>query len=161
VAEAVDDDTERAILALWLATPALAALLPAPPVTGRIHSRKDLPARLPYGHIVCEAVPGRAVRYPKGFRKDVRKATITVRGLRADVVKAAPLVLAVFNSQMTLPGRQALVFPSFNQQTGLPKLIKWWPLNDGALDQEEAQVQGNEVWRLAIEAEVYTSRSES
>lgn len=155
MADAVDDDTLQAVLALWAQdTETLPALFARPPQAGPLKSTADAPQTLPYASVTSEAVPGKTVRYINGTRKEARKVTIAAWGTREQAVAALAAILSVFHSRLGAPGQRTLEFP------GGAYFIKWWPTNDGTLTREETQREGQDVWKAAVEAEVYTTRAE-
>jgi hypothetical protein len=154
VADAVDSDTLAAARKLWQGVAELPALLDRPPAAGHLKSPREQPLPLPYGHVASEGVPGKTTHYPKGIRKEARKVTLTVWGTHEQCEAALAALLGAFNARMTLEGRPKLEFPSG------ARLIKWWPLNDGALAREDAQKAGQDVWKCVVEGEAHSVRSE-
>jgi hypothetical protein len=152
--DVIDDDTLQAVEAAWATSQALAKLFPRAPQSGRLKSTKATPQKLPYAQLACESVPGKLVKYTRAVRKDVRLVTITIYGLKADVVAGLFAALDVFNSDMGRPGTgpAPLVYPSG------ANFIKWWPLNEGDLEPDPTTLQGQDVWRGIIRAEVTSSR---
>ncbi len=161
MADSVDEDTEAAVIALWSATPALAELCKQHPQSGRLHSPKAKPLDLPYAQVNSEALPGKVTRYVGGFRKEARKVTLTLRGTHPQAATGLALMLGTFNAQLSAPGKPTLTFPSTSPTTNLPYFVKWWPTNEGTLKQEETARQGVEVWAAVIEAEVWSTRSDT
>lgn len=147
----VDDDVEKAVVALWISTPALASLFAHAPRSGRIHSTKTAPQSLPYAQVASEHSKSER---GFGYCLDRRKVTLTMRGTRAQAVQAMGQALGVFNARLGYPDGSSptLTMPS------KARFIKWWPLNEGTTKQEETQVQGVEVWAAVIEGEVTTVR---
>lgn len=142
----VDDDTLQAVLALWATDNVnLPGLFKHPPRTGRLKH----PEPIPYVHVASEFV-----RSERAFKtlKDVRKVTITIRGVKADVTKGLGFVQALFNDQVGFPGNPVLVYPSG------ARFIKWWPTNRGTLKQDETTKEALDVWMGVIEAEVTSVR---
>ena len=96
--DVIDNDTLEAIRNAWALS---AAALPPLPQAGRLKS----PQALPYAAVACES-EGQELSGTIGAWIDRRKVTITVRGLKADVVTALAQVRAKFN-RFTM-----LAFPS-------------------------------------------------
>lgn len=158
MSDVIDDDTEQAILALWRQTPALVALCPQP-ATGRLKSTTpgaDVQAAGVTVQVDCQ-FDSRQLAFadPKGSApwNDNRKATITIRGVRADVTKAAAAVLDVFGRKLGAPGQPALTYPSG------ARFIRWWPTNQAAIEEDKDTKAGKDVWKATIEAKVWSVRT--
>lgn len=152
--DVVDEDTLAAVQALWRSSPLLPALLDRAPAAEAARSPLGQPLSLPYGVLSCAPSP-KTVRYTKSMRKDVRKVTLTVWGTHEQAVAALKAMQDVFHARLGAPGWEHLVY-----QSGA-KFVKWWPLNDGALEKEKgtaAAKAGEDVWRAIIEAEVTSVR---
>lgn len=111
------------------------------PKAGRLKS----PQRMPYASIACEYLRRQSAG-TSGAWHDVRKVTIQIRGLKADVVTAAGAVRAVFNEQTTL------VYPSG------ARFLRWWPQEDVKLYEDPATKDGQDIWVAELEAEVWSVR---
>lgn len=112
-----------------------------PPQAGRLKS----PQKMPYAQVACEYLR-RESAGTSGAWHDIRKVTIQIRGLKADVIAAAGAVRAVFNEQTQL------VYPSG------ALFERWWPQEDVKLRQDEATKDGLDIWLAELEAEVWSIR---
>ncbi|HEX5272704.1 MAG TPA: hypothetical protein VFW33_19540 [Gemmataceae bacterium] len=145
--DAIDDDTCAAVVALWKTDQAdLPKLFAHPPRTGRLKAPDPYPSA---------QVDSEYARHESGFgyRKDVRKVTLTLRGVRADVVAGLKAALALFNRNMGGPSQAGLTYPSG------ARFIKWWPLDSGTMKQEDTTKEGLDVWAGILTAEVTSVRS--
>jgi len=70
---------------------------------------------------------------------DNRRVTITIRGLKPDVVAAIKDVLAVFNV------KTQLAYPSVDAG-GQARFLKMWPDGNAKMKQDEATKDGQDVW---------------
>jgi hypothetical protein len=122
--------------------PSLPALCDEPPQSGRLKS----PQAMPYAHIACELLRREATGTRRTWH-DVRKVTITVRGLKADVVRALATIQTVFNTETVL------AYPSGS------RFLRWWPTGSPKLVQDEATKDGQDVWQGILEAEVWSVRT--
>lgn len=161
MADAVDDDTLQGVLAAWKADRTLSALFPLPPATGRIKSTQpgqDVQASGPTAVIDCAQGPRPNERFAQGgavlVRNDYRKVTITLRGTRADVVAGVKGVLATFNRALGTSSGAPFSLPSG------ARFIRWWPLNDGEIKEDDSTKAGRDVWQGIVLGEVWTIRTE-
>lgn len=153
MADAIDDDTLAAVVALWGTNQALAKLFPAGLQAGRLHSPKDAPLPIPNAQVACEFAR-EDLAY--SYRLDRRKVTLTMRGVKADVVAGLKAALATFSRDMgnpVIPQTPGLTYPSG------ARFVRWWPLDSGKLEQEEATRQGQDVWRGIITGEATSART--
>ncbi len=157
MSDVVDDDTEQAVCALWATSGPLVTLL-GNPVTGRLKSTPDRPLVPPYASLACAATPG-AQRYTGGVRIDRRKVTITLYGVRADVVTGLALALGLLNDQL---GRPATAKAPAVVGLGYPsgaRFVRWLPLDDGEITQDPDTARGMDLWRGTVTAEVRSVRA--
>ena len=87
----------------------------------------------------------------RGAWWDYRRVSITVRGLKADVVAGIEAIRTVFNRSMTLS------LPSG------ARFLRWWPDQSDKLEQEEpgsGKHAGEDVWRGIVEGVVWSVRTE-
>lgn len=149
---AIDDDTLAAVVELWDTSEALAALFSAGLQAGRLHSPRAEPLPVPNAQVMCEfAREDLAYTY----RMDRRKVTLTMRGVKAQVVEGVSAALALFNRDMgnpVVPASPPLVYPSG------ARFVRWWPLDSGKLEQEETALKGQDVWRGVVSGEVTSVR---
>lgn len=161
MADVIDDDTEQAILKLWQRDAAnLSSVVKQPPQTGRLKSPTAKPLPSPYAQIESKFESHELFAGPAGGgRKDRRRVTITIRGLRADVVKAAALVFAIFNKNLGLgdpkvnPAAFTLEYPSG------ARFISWWPITPGEITEDKDTKAGQDVWVATIIGRVTSVRS--
>ena len=159
--EVVDDDTEAAIVALWGQTQALTKAFPNLPRTGRLKKDAGQSIPTPYAQLDCKQGPKPNERMTGGVRHDYREVTITIRGTRAEVVAGTSAVLGVFNRKLGDPNYPAanglpvvLTFPSG------ARFIQWWPLNDGAIEEEVETKAGKDVWKGIVRGQVWSVRTD-
>ena len=160
MADVVDDDTTAAVIAAWRADAGgLDAL--SPPVSGRVKSTQggaDMQAKGTYTVVECVQGPRPNERFITGpgtqVRNDYRKVTLTVRGVRADVVAAVGLILALFNRTLGAPKRPTLTYPSG------ARFVRWWPLGDGEISEDKDTKAGKDVWQGVVSGEVWSIRTE-
>jgi hypothetical protein len=147
ITEAIDDDTLAAVQALWATNQDLAKLFPQPPQYGRLKPPQSPPdVSAPYAELGCQFQSRRMVNTGGAFF-DYRKVTITVRGLKADVVKALTFIAATFNRVAVL------VYPSG------AKFMRWLPSGRDKLSQDPKTKSGQDVWIGIHEAEVWSTRT--
>lgn len=119
----------------------LPALFGDLPQSGRLHG----PQPSPYAQIESELLRRESVG-TDGFWHDTRRITITIRGLKAEVLEALRNVLAVFNRDTVL------TYPSG------ARFVRWWPVGGPKLTQETTTKDGQDVWAGSVEAEVWSIR---
>ena len=153
-----DDDTLAAVIALWRADMQLPQLFRQPPQTGRLPSTDpgaDVMARGPYAVLDCQ-LDSRKLAFadPKAaaYWNDYRLVTVTIYGTRADVVQAAGAVLAVFNRKLGAPGQKTLKYPSG------ARFIRWEPVNQVHLEEDKDTKAGRNVWKAVVQAKVWSVR---
>lgn len=161
-ADAVDDDTEAAILSLWqLDAGGLMQLFKQLPRTGRLKSiapGADVQATGPYA--VLDSTLARKELVAADAKSifgwnDYRNITVTIYGLRADIVAAVKLFLALFNRKTGVPGLGApFVYPS------AARFIRWWPIGDAKIEEDKDSKAGKDVWKATCRAEVWSVREE-
>lgn len=137
--EAIDDDTEAAAIALWEKAVQLSELFRSPPRTGRLKSTapgQDVATSGPYAVIDCK-LEGRQ-QAGGGSWIDRRRVTITIYGIRADVVQGTALVRAVFNN------KTQLTYPSG------AKFMALTPDGDAHLEEDKDSKAGKDVWRSTL-----------
>jgi len=115
VADVEDDDTQKAVQAAWATdTTTLPGLFPGGLVVGRMKSLtpgRDVVAGKPTANLDVQ-LDSRAALAFGAVWLDKRKVTITVRGVRADVVTAVATIRNLFNSDTGGPGGTAFTLPS-------------------------------------------------
>lgn len=159
-ADVVDNDTEQAALALWKSDGQnLPTLFQQPPTTGRV--KQNLPATIggappakvsPYATIASVKLKD-PVRHTGGAHSDFRKLTLTIYGIRADVVKGLGFALMLFNQYCKLS------YPSTDSSTKLPRFIWFHPTEpSGRIEEDPETAQGQDWWRGIIEGEVHSTR---
>lgn len=164
MADAIDDDTLAAVVALWQSPlwPASRALnvFIAQPRTGRLKSTQpgqDVQTAGPYAVLDCRLARRELAGADKDGAapwNDYRTVTITVYGVRADAVKGVGLVLALFGRLVGTP-RQ----PDFSYPSGA-RFIRWWPQGDARIEEDQDAKAGKDVWKGTIEAEVWSIRQQ-
>jgi hypothetical protein len=153
--EVVDDDTEAAALALWNTdTQNLPELFTVPPITGRV--KQDIPGQakvMPYATITSEK-SRKPERLTGNIYFDYRKLTITVWGIRAQVVQAMGFIRALFNIETVL------TYPSTSLgNNGLPRFQSYQPdPGGGELPEDPVSAQGQDVWKGVVTGEVWSTR---
>ena len=152
MADAVDDDTLAAVLARWLADPALSVLFASPPEVGALKSPSGLPLPLPYARLACEFW-SRDSAGTAGVFHDYRRVVVEAWAARADSVRVLAALMTAFNRDTVLS------LPSTDPGTGLPRFVRWWPVNHGSLDEEEDPARGRDVWRATVEGRVWSVRA--
>lgn len=141
--EVIDEDTLEAVRLLWEDDAVqLPALFTQGPMTGRLKT----PQAMPYAQIACEP-DHRDLAGTLGAWHDWRKVTITIYGVKADVVAAGRAVLAVFNN------RTVLTYPSG------ARFIRWLPEGELKLVQDPDTKSGLDVWQGIISARVWSVRT--
>jgi hypothetical protein len=155
-ADVIDDDTEKAVLAAWATdTTTLPALFSKPPTTGRLRSLipgTDLVAGKPTANLDCQLDSRPALAFG-GVWLDKRKVTLTVRGVRVDVVTAMKAIRGIFNSNLGQTGGTPFTMPSG------AAFIVWEPRRDTTLKEDEATKAGKDVWQGILEALCWTQRN--
>lgn len=157
--EAIDDDTEAAAIALWESAVQLSSLFASPPRTGRLKSTapgQDVQTSGPYVVLDSKLLKRDLIGADKdglAYWNDYREVTMTVYGLRADVVKGIGLILAVFNRKLGAPGLQSLSYPSG------ARFMRWWPVGNAVIEEDKDAKAGKDVWKGTIKAEVWSVRA--
>lgn len=119
----------------------------------------------PYAHMLVEK--GRANERNTGvFYFDYRNVTITLVGEKAKVSSALPQVIELFHRGL-VPSDMAYLTNLDPSQTGgrkyytltypyysARKFLRWWPINDGELVEDEATKKGKDVWRGILRGEI-------
>lgn len=156
----VDDDTEQAILLLWELSVQFSELFSQLPRTGRQKPTApgaDVGAVGPYAIIDSRLLRTELIAADSlgsyGWN-DYRTVTITVYGLRKDVVEGVALILAVFNRRLGAPGKPALSYPSG------ARFVRWWPVGNAVIEEDKDTKAGKDVWKGTIRAEVWSVRDE-
>ena len=154
MADVVDQDTERGVQAAWATdTTTLPALFPHGLVTGRLKSLipgSDVVAGTPTANLDCQLDSRVALAFG-AIWLDKRKVTITVRGVRADVVTAMGVLRGIFNSNLGQGGTP------FSLPSGAPFLL-WETRQDTSVQEDEATKAGRDVWQGILEALCWTER---
>jgi hypothetical protein len=151
MADVIDDDTERAVQTVWATNSTLPTL-----ATGRLKSLipgQDVQAGKPQAVLTCQLEARTALAFDAVWL-DKRRVTLTVRGVRADVVTALAAVRDLFNSRTGTPAGTPFALPS-----GAPFLL-WEPRRDTMLEEDEATKAGKDVWQGIVEALVWTQRAQ-
>jgi len=156
MADVEDDDCERAVQTAWATdTTTLPGLFPHGLVVGRMKSLipgTDVQAGKPTANLDCQLDSRTALAF-NAVWLDKRKVTITVRGVRADVVTAVSALRNIFNSKLGFAGGTPFSLPS-----GAPFLV-WEPRRDAMLQEDEATKTGRDVWQGIIEGILWTQRN--
>lgn len=142
MADVIDNDTLEAVREAWLANAGLPALFNEPPQAGILRS----PQSLPYAHLQS-TLSRRHLIGTGGSFDDYRRVTITVRGLKHQVVAALGQVNSHFNLSTVL------AYPSG------ARFLRWWPDGDSRLEQDREAKDGRDIWTGTVEAEVWSVRS--
>jgi hypothetical protein len=154
-ADVVDVDTQRAVQSAWgTDTTTLPGLFPRGLTVGRLKSLipgQDVQAGKPTANLDCQLDSRPALSFG-GIWLDKRKVTITVRGVRADVVTALGTIRSIFNSNLGQPGGTPFTMPS-----GAAFLF-WEPKRDTTVQEDEATKAGRDVWQGILEALCWTER---
>jgi hypothetical protein len=161
-ADCIDDDTEQAVLNLWQQDAAgLMGLFKQLPRTGRLKSTApgaDIQATGPYATVDSQLARREIIaadaRGQFGWN-DYRNVTITVYGVRADVVKAAQLFSSLFNRLIGTPLGRPFTLPSG------ARFVRWWPQGDVAIEEDKDSKAGKDVWKAIAKAEVWSVRADS
>lgn len=140
-AVSIDDDTLAAVRQRWQDEGNLPSLFDKPPESGRLHA----PQTSPYAQLASELMR-RVSAGTGGAWHDYRRVTVTLRGVKADVIAGVAAVKAVFNRDVTL------TYPSG------ARFKRWWPADSDRLGQEDEPKEGQDVWQAIIEAEVWSIR---
>jgi len=155
-ADVIDNDTELAVQTAWATdTTTLPGLFPHGLVVGRMKSLipgTDVQAGKPTANLDCQLDSRTALAFGAVWL-DKRRVTITVRGVRADVVAAVAAIRGIFNSKLGFAGGTPFALPS-----GAPFLV-WEPRRDTALQEDEATKAGKDVWQGIIEGILWTQRN--
>lgn len=156
MAEFVDEDTLEAVVALWSSDPqkVLGGLFAEPIQSGELKPGRAMP----YAHVQCQQGTKPNERMTGGVRQDYRKVTITVWADKAGAIKGGQAVLATFNLKLqpTEAGQPTLTYPSG------ARFIRWWPLNDGKLEERRAQKKGGlDMWTATLEGEIWSVRTDT
>ena len=156
MADVEDDDTQRAVQAAWATdVTTLPPLFPHGLQVGRMKSLlpgADVVAGKPTANLDCQLEARTALSF-NAVWLDKRKVTITVRGVRADVVTAVSAIRDLFNSKLGFAGGTPFTLPS-----GAPFLV-WEPRRDAMLQEDEATKGGRDVWQGIIEGIVWSQRA--
>jgi len=156
MSDVVDDDTERGVQQAWATdTTTLPGLFPHGLVVGRMKSLipgTDVQAGKPTANLDCQLEARTALAF-NAVWLDKRKVTITVRGVRADVVTAVATIRGIFNSKLGGAGGTPFTLPS-----GAPFLV-WETRRDAMLQEDEATKTGKDVWQGIIEGILWTQRT--
>lgn len=159
-ADVIDDDTLAATVALWQATPALMQVFASPPRTGRQKSTQpgqDIEASGLYAVLDSKLLRRELTGSDKAGAApwfDYRSVTITIYGVRADVVQGVSLVLAAFDRQLGVPGKATLSYPSG------ARFMRWWPIGNAVIEEDKDSKAGKDVWKGVIQAEVWSIRAQ-
>lgn len=162
MADAVDADTLAAVRNLWLSDAlGLGQLFPQPPATGALKATDpgaDYARSGPRACLDSTQGPRPNERFATAAgvfcRNDYRKVTMACYGTRGQVENALSLILTLFNRALGAPGYRTLTMPSG------ARFVRWWPLNDGTIKQDESSKAGRDVWQGIIEGEIWTVRTE-
>jgi hypothetical protein len=147
-AACIDDDTLRAVKALWGEEALLLPALFTEPIrAGRLKSTPDRLLDMPYAQASSELL-NREKSGTSGHWHDHRKVTIRVWGLKDDVVEAIAILTGIFNVDTTL------TYPSG------ARFIRWWPDGDAKFYQDETTRDGQDVWVGEIAGNVWSVRSQ-
>lgn len=164
LAEVIDDDTEKAIVALWLQQPTWTAVFPNPPRTGRqksVNPGQDIenPGSGPYVVLDSKLLRRELIGGDsQGLSawEDHRDVTMTVYGTRAQVVTGLGLILGIFNRGLwpsNVPGKPTLIYPSG------ARFIRWWPVGNAVIEEDKDSKAGKDIWKGTIRADVWSVRA--
>lgn len=155
MADAIDDDVLRAVVALWTADPqAIPAAFARPVQAGRLKSTREKPQVMPYARVSSEF--DSQMLY-SGGRLDRRKVTLELWGTEAQVRDGLKAVAALFNrllvsTTLATAPQQTLAMPSG------AKFVSWLPVDPGSQKQDETVKGGHDVWVGQIVGKVTTVR---
>lgn len=139
----VDDDTLKALEAVWMAAVSLPSLFVQLPGAGRLHS----PQTLPYATVESKIESREQAGTDRSWF-DRRRVTIKVYGLYADVVIGGGAVLAVFNQKVVL------VYPSG------ARFWKWKPVGEVDVFETDQVWNGHPIWCASLVAQVTSIRNQ-
>ena len=165
-----NDDTYQAIVQAWQRDSTLSGLFPVPVRAGRLKSQEGQnlsPPGLdaPYAQVLVEK--GKTDERNTGIvYLDYRNVTITAIGTKAQASQALPAMLEVYHRGL-VPWDLAYLVNLAPSQTGgvkyrtltypfysFRKFLRWWPLNDGELIEDDATKKGKDVWRAVVRGEI-------
>jgi len=169
-----NDDTYQALLQAWNLDATLPTLFPEPIHAGRLRSHEGTTALGPPGldppYVQMLIEKGKAnERYTGTPYQDYRNVTIIAVGTKDQASKALASMLNVFKrglvpydlvnaviSSGQFSGVITLTYPSYSPR----RFVRWWPLNDGVLEQDETTRKGKDVWRTVIQGEIWSTMQE-
>ena len=146
MADAVDNDTMEAIRTLWQSDAVLPTLFRTPIQAGRLRPlATDTPKAFPYAHLDVK-FSRRALTGTSGSFHDYRTATITLYGIKEQIVNGLKAVMGAFNLGTTL------AYPS------RARFMRWYPLDGGGMEEDDTTREGQDVWKAVVQAEVWSIR---
>lgn len=138
MADAVDDDTKRAVVSLWQGATTLNTISIE---QGRLKS----PQTQSYAEVTCK-LDAREMAATGGAWFDKRRVEIIIRGQKPDVITAIQNARAVFKHGIFL------TYPSGARCMG------WVPDKDSGEEMDDSSKEGRDVWKGTISAFVESVR---
>lgn len=138
----------------------LMKLFNQPPRTGRIKSTTggaDAQAVGPYAVVDSKLARKELIAADaKGAYgwNDYRNVTVTMYGIRSDVVQASQLFSALFNRLIGTPLGRPFTLPSG------ARFVRWWPIGDITIEEDKDSKAGKDIWKATARAEVWSVRAD-